>query len=176
MKKLLSIVFTLALIFCLSATVFAAPSTEETVTVNGATDGNGASLTVTLADTSTTITSEEAADEVGATAATVLGIRDVTVPDGTTFPVTITFNVEGVATGDTVYCLHWNGSSWDKLDATAGDGTITCTFSSLSPVAFVAEASSTSPQTNEGMYIVIVGIIAIAALATAYGVSRRARA
>ncbi len=176
MKKLFSIVLTLSLVFVLSASVFAAPSEENTVEVVGATDGNGAVVEVTLSEPAKTLTEEEAAEVIGEAAATVVDIQEVSVPAETTFPVTITFSVDGITADMTVYCLHWNGSSWDKLDAIAGDGTVTCTFTSLSPIAFVTEAAATSPTTGEVNWIIIVGLVAIAALLGAYGFTRKAQA
>ena len=176
MKKLFSIVFTLALVLALSASVFAAPSQEDKVEVVTAKDKNGTVITATLTGSAKTLTEEEAADVIGETAATIIDIQDVSVPDGTAFPVTIEFSVDGVTSDMTVYCLHWNGSSWDKLEAIAGDGTVTCTFTSLSPVAFVTEAAATSPTTGEVNWIIIVGLVAIAALLGAYGFTRKAQA
>ena len=108
----------------------------------------------------------------------VVDVKEVSVPDGTTFPVTITFQVPGVKAGSTVAVLHYNGSAWERItkDVKAGNGTITATFDSLSPVAFVvdkeaAEAASTStstsaksPKTGEFNVLGMAGIVAVIAL------------
>lgn len=84
----------------------------------------------------------------------VVDVKNVTVPDGTVFPVTITFKVTGVTASTKVAVLHYNTTTktWEKVESKAGDGTVTATFTSLSPVAFVvdkATAASTT-TTNKG--------------------------
>lgn len=61
----------------------------------------------------------------------VVDVKDISVPDGTTFPVTITFEVAGVTEGSSVAVLHYNGSAWEKVEAKAGAGTITAILSHL---------------------------------------------
>ena len=94
----------------------------------------------------------------------VVDAMDVSVPEGTPMPVTITFDVPGVGADTKVAVLHYNGSAWEVLEGTAGNGTITATFTSLSPVAFVVDKntatatgtsngsnSSVSPKTGEDL-------------------------
>ena len=129
-------------------------------------DKNNNSVTITLSESAKLLTDEEAADLVDDVEATVLAVQEVTVPSDTEYPVTITFNVDGVTADMTVYVLHWNGSSWDKLEATAGNGTITCTFTELSPVAFVegTETSTmTSPKTGQTSPILYISILMLCA-------------
>lgn len=61
-----------------------------------------------------------------------------------------------------------------------GQGTITATFNSLSPVAFVVDkstsASVTSPQTGEHSMVVLLGAVAVVAACGAVGLSRKKRA
>lgn len=114
----------------------------------------------------------------------VVDVKEISVPDGTVFPVTITFAVPGVAADSKVAVLHWTGSAWEVVEATAGDGTITATFNSLSPVAFVvgggeanltesgntagesnaAESAKKSPGTGETNVMLWAGMVAVVAL------------
>ena len=128
----------------------------------------------------------------------VVDVKNVTVPDGTVFPVTITFKVTGVTASTKVAVLHYNTTTkaWEKVESKAGDGTVTATFTSLSPVAFVvdkataasttttnkgttssttASASTTSPKTGETNVMMYAGIVAVAAVA-GMAVTRRKRA
>lgn len=112
----------------------------------------------------------------------VVDVKDVTVADGTVFPVTIRFNVPGVTTSTKVAVLHYDTEkkAWEVVDSKAGQGTITATFNSLSPVAFVVDkstsASTTSPQTGEHSMVVLFGAVAVVAACGAVGLSRKKRA
>ena len=57
------------------------------------------------------------------------------------FPITITFDVLGVTSSSKVEVLHYDttASKWEVLESSVGEGTITATFNSLSPVAFVVD-------------------------------------
>lgn len=132
----------------------------------------------------------------------VVDVKDVTVPEGTKFPVTITFTVTGVTKGSKVKVLHYDTDKkeWEVIEAIAGDGTITATFESLSPVAFVVDkkaveanqssagttnidtsgssgASATSPKTGEtpvGTYAGIIAVFAAIGMGIAYYKKRKA--
>ena len=114
----------------------------------------------------------------------VVDVKDVTVPEGTVFPVTITFNVTGVTADSTVAVLHYDtaAGAWEVVESKAGNGTITAIFDSLSPVAFVVDGnaaagstaagassqtsgSATSPKTGETSALSMAAVIAAAALA-----------
>lgn len=170
--------------------VFAQPSVQVTGVVTkaqAATDANGNAVTVEIKavpdeykEAVENVKKEETLKEVlGADfkeGMQVVDVKDISVPDGTTFPVTITFEVAGVTEGSSVAVLHYNGSAWEKVEAKAGAGTITATFTSLSPVAFVvdkdaAAKASTSPKTGETnvmMWTGIVAVIAVAGMAVTY--------
>ncbi len=89
------------------------------------------------------------------TSLSLLAVVDVYSP---VKPLTVEFDVQGVARNDTVYVLHcYDGANWEVITPNAvGNGYISATFSSFSPVAFVkAVKSSTtdnsgkSPKTGE---------------------------
>lgn len=66
-------------------------------------------------------------------------------------PITVTFLIAGVKEGDVISILHKKADgSWETLAGTTGNGTVTATFTSLSPVAFVrtGEAAATAPTTE----------------------------
>lgn len=107
----------------------------------------------------------------------VVDVADVTVPEGTPMPVTITFTVPGVGVNTKVAVLHYNGSAWEVVESKAGEGTITATFTSLSPVAFVIDkntavgeskpaGNSVSPKTGENTGVLAaVSVTALTAFA-----------
>lgn len=63
-------------------------------------------------------------------------------------PVTVTFSVEGISEGEPLTVLHKkDDGSWENLPGTTGNGTVTVTFTSLSPVVFVRTSAATAEQT-----------------------------
>ena len=102
------------------------------------------------------------------------------------FPITITFDVLGVTSSSKVEVLHYDttASKWEVLESSVGEGTITATFNSLSPVAFVVDnqtaaaidktnagtttgsnTSTVSPKTGEGNTMMMVAMFAAIGLA-----------
>lgn len=71
-------------------------------------------------------------------------------------PVTITFLIAGIKEGEPLSVLHKkDDGSWETLPGTTGNGTVTVTFTSLSPVAFVRTtilAQETTTSTSEETY------------------------
>lgn len=65
-------------------------------------------------------------------------------------PVTVEFAVDGVKEGDTVYAIHYNSTTneWECLPGTVGNGTVTVTFTSFSPVAFASVVGRQTPITT----------------------------
>lgn len=83
--------------------------------------GNAAGLKAAALDASKTINVD------------VKMIADVKGTPGTP----VTFKVAGITANSCVLVLHWNGSAWEAIPATVGEGTVTATFNSFSPVAIV---------------------------------------
>ena len=89
----------------------------------------------------------------------VKSVVEVSAPAGVTVsaanPITLTFNVDGITADSYVMILHYNGTAWENISATTGNGTVTATFTSLSPIAIVqleADTSAvTSPKTGAAM-------------------------
>lgn len=99
----------------------------------------------------------------------VLDVKNVEIEGDASlikFPLTITFTVNGIKAGDKVILLHYVDATkgWEKIDTTTGNGTVTATFNSLSPVAFIKVADATSPTTGEPVSLMLAG--AVAALGT----------
>ena len=70
-------------------------------------------------------------------------------------PVTVTFSIPGVKKGDSISVIHRKADGdWEVLPGTCGDGTVTATFTSFSPVAFVdmskALDGDTTPDETPG--------------------------
>lgn len=70
-------------------------------------------------------------------------------------PVTVTFQVPGVNANDAITLVHKKADgTWETIVGTAGNGTVTATFTSFSPVAFVrtgvapAQTTETTQTTN----------------------------
>ena len=71
--------------------------------------------------------------------------------------ITVTFKVKGITANDTDYVLHKGSNGWEVVPSTVSwDGTVTATFTSLSPVAIVTLKTTavnpngpTSPATGE---------------------------
>lgn len=107
----------------------------------------------------------------------VLDGREVRVIGKAVFPITVTFKVPGVLASTNVAIAHYENGKWVEEPSKAGKGTITATFDSLSPVAFIVDkntsASSTeSPKTGETPVVAVVGIVAVLAVTGAI-VSRK---
>ena len=73
-------------------------------------------------------------------------LADVSVPEGTQFPVDITFNVSGVTSGMDVVVYHFSAekNEWEAMPTTVANGSVTATFTSLSPVAVLVAADAVS--------------------------------
>ncbi len=77
-----------------------------------------------------------------------------------------------------VAVLHYVDGAWKQETAKAGQGTITATFDSLSPVAFVvdkntAASSSTSPKTGESMAVTMAAVVVVVAAAGAFAFRKK---
>lgn len=168
LKKAVAVVTAALTICAMSVTAFAQGSVKSTgvVSPQGAKDANGNSVTVSTAsipaEYAEAVNTVKTTDGLKAVLGDayvegmeVVDAMDVSVPEGTPMPVTITFDVPGVGADTKVAVLHYNGSAWEVLEGTAGNGTITATFTSLSPVAFVvdkntATGTSTGSNTSTG--------------------------
>ena len=70
----------------------------------------------------------------------ILGMSDLSVENSsaiTSKGLKITLKVPGVKSTDKVYVLHKISTGWERLKATAGDGTVTCTMYSFSPIVVI---------------------------------------
>lgn len=84
----------------------------------------------------------------------------------------ITFDL-GVAADDKVYTMTYKNGEWDPIVSTVnnGDGTVTCTFEHLCPIAFSVERAESEPvtppvQTGDpaGDNMIIWIVVAVASL------------
>ena len=208
MKKLTAVLCAAVLCLSTAASVFAQPSPEVSGVVTGVfggTNADGDAVEVTLSEVPAEY--QAAVDQVKDSAFVqnllgdafvegmqVVDVKDVTVPEGTVFPVTITFNVTGVTADSHVAVLHYDteAGAWEVVESKAGNGTITAIFDSLSPVAFVVDGnaaagstaagassqtsgSATSPKTGETSALSMAAVIAAAALAGMAVVSFRSK-
>lgn len=153
MKKVIAFLCAAVLTLGMTVTSYAAPSVTVSGIVTEATgaDKNGNAFDVIIngvsaefADVVKEIKSEEALKKILGDAyekgMQVVDVKSVTVPEGTEFPVTITFKVSGVTPSSTVAVLCYNidTGEWEVVPSKAGNGTITATFTSLSSLSLVA--------------------------------------
>lgn len=185
-KKVLGIVLAGTLSIAMGITAFATPSPEKNAIVTEyteAVDKNGNNVEIIIEDL--TEEGKEAAkllqdkqtlkEIIGdnyVDGMEVIDVREVRAIGNPVFPVTITFKVPGVLASTNVAILHYENGAWTEEPSKAGKGTITATFDSLSPVAFVVDkntsASSTeSPKTSETPTVAVALVVGIVALASA---------
>lgn len=126
MKKLIALVCAAVMTVSSAVAVFAQPSVQVTGVVTkaqAATDANGNAVTVEIKavpdeykEAVENVKKEETLKEVlGADfkeGMQVVDVKDISVPDGTTFPVTITFEVAGVTEG--FFCCS-SALQWKRL-------------------------------------------------------------
>lgn len=82
----------------------------------------------------------------------------------------VTLNIAGIAAGDTIAILHYNGSAWETIVPTSvAAGSVTFATASLSPISVVKLEVSTvtaSPRTGETMpaavMIAVIGLVGAA--------------
>lgn len=164
----------MVLVMCLGMTAMAAesPAAGVVTKINKAVDANGNDITgkVVVQEVAKSefpaeyqAVVDEVKTEAGLKAAlaavgvawdenlVVADVKDVDIvgdKNAVAFPVTITFEMKGVVPASKVIVLHWTGSAWEKVDSTVGEGTVTATFNSLSPVAFIVDKTTLSSGTK----------------------------
>lgn len=190
-KKWLGVVSAFALTLALGFNTLAAPSPQadgavknEVVSAFG-TDGNKISVKVSddvdanvKAEVQKKETLKTALGSAYADGMEVVAVKEVSADK---LPATITFAVSGVKAGTKVAVLHYDGTKWEKDTVSgvkAGNGTITATFSKLSPVAFVVgdtkggNGGTTSPKTGETS-MATVAVVALVAVVAAVGLRKK---
>lgn len=167
MKKLISTVAALAIVFTMGFTALAdgLPSPTSGTKITGTTDASG--IEVVVEDTTLTAdqnkTIEAAVTAAAGKDADVAGIDicDVWIKDTATgtdvsdsykgYPLTVTFAFDGAS--NVVAVLYWNDAtgSWDNANFTIKDGKVEVTFAHLCNVAFVLKkATSGSSSSGSG--------------------------
>ncbi len=124
-------------------------------------DGVAASVTLEPVTEAKVNEANAQAQALVAPTAQVMHMVDVKY-NGTFGKATITFNVGGVVAGQKIAVLHQLADgSWEVLTPDAvGNGTVTVTFTSLSPVAFVAYDAS-AKTADVAPYAMIMAMIAV---------------
>lgn len=183
----------LALSMSLGAFAAESPSAEGIVISGKTSDANGNAVQVTLQEV-TDATAKAKLDDadylkqiVGdeyVEGMKVADMKDVSVPEGTPMPVTIEFEVNGVNKNTKVVVLHYNGTEWEKVKVDAVDyRSVTATFDSLSPVAFIldkvdttASVGTTSPKTGMSPLVLMAAFGAVVCVAGAVVLTKKERA
>lgn len=145
MKKIFAVILSLVMVLAMGTVVFAAGSPTAGVSVNTAKDKNGKDISLTKSEVSEKIVDEakgQAANLEGD--ATVVSTFNLTPPAGTSGPYTITLSVAGITASDKVVILHKATTGWETVNATAGNGTVTFTVNTLSPISVVKVGTKSS--------------------------------
>ena len=145
MKKIFAVILSLVMVLAMGTVVFAAGSPTAGVSVNTAKDKNGNDILLTKSQALATIVDEakeQAANLEGD--ATVVSTFNLTPPAGTSGPYTITLSVAGITASDKVVILHKATTGWETVNATAGNGTVTFTVNTLSPISVVKVGTKSS--------------------------------
>lgn len=194
-KRLFSAVVAAALISTMSLTAFAAPSASTDGAVKDvieATDKDNKDVKVEVVEI-TNAEEKAAAEEVKKTATVkeilkdkfvegmkTVDVREVRVVGDESlvkWPITITFKVPGVVETTKVAVLHYVDGAWKVEPSKAGKGTITATFDSLSPVAFIVDENTAvdpkAPPMGENAMVTVVALVAIVAAAGAVVLKKR---
>lgn len=165
MKKVVALLMAAVMTVGMATVAFAAPSPATTTgTVKEAVDAKGKSIELVASDNYAKA-DQAAAAEIKSDAQAVLKkvvpsvnaadyklamLKDVAyVGEGTpVFPVKVTLNVDGVTAASKVIVLHYVNGAWQQETAVAGNGTVTVTLNSLSPVAIYVEANGAATAGN----------------------------
>ena len=178
MKKKIAVVLTALMVMAMGTTAFAATSpttkTSETTTAEATAyanvtvaaggiviDGVASTAAPTVKAVTTAFTVGAAQTQAVASVAPtakVLQMIDVTLP--VSFEkAQLTFSVNGVTAGQKIAVLHQkHDGSWEVINPdSVGNGTVTATFTSLSPIAFVAyNASAQTGETTPVLPIIVL--------------------
>ncbi|MDR2042759.1 MAG: LPXTG cell wall anchor domain-containing protein [Clostridium sp.] len=199
MKKFFALCCAGVLAFSLSLTAFAANSPQTTYTPNTGDSKADFDAVVSTWEkakfgntTGTAVVNAMTADEQAGLKeyAASLGLAqqpfayaNVQVVGYVSGLVTITFNLNNIRAGDNILVLHQvKAGQWENITPDrVGNGTVTVTFSSLSPVAFVygeeataeeevgapAKPGITSPKTGDTsvLFLAVLGVMALAGTA-----------
>ena len=189
-KKLVAAILAMTMVCAMGMTAFAAKSPASSGVVNkvvSAVDKNGNAVSVEIQEMPQEYQEVAAQIRDLGTVKGLLGdqfvegmevvdVRNVVVvgdESQVNWPIDVTFEVPGVLTTTNVAVLHYSDEkqAWEVVPSKAGKGTITATFDSLSPVAFIVDkntsasavgnSSTTSPKTGEGMVVPFLGTAAI---------------
>lgn len=185
MRKIVGVLLSATMLFTMTMGVFAAGSPSANFqSGTKAVDKDGNAVAVTFA--AATQTPSEADVTAAIPNGTLVSAFDLTAPDWNfaNGPLTISFPLAGATSSTKAAVLHYNGSAWENVTGTVGDGFVTGTFTSLSPVAVVVDNSTlsntgngtsngTSPKTGESSLVLTLGLIAMIAAAGAYGLNRK---
>ena len=139
-------------------------------------------VTVTVEQVTATVLKEAAAqaaeaienitvaDDMKVTAA-IAAIMDLNV-EFTGEEVTLTFAVPEIKAGERIIVLHKGVNGWEEIaGAVAGEGTVTATFTSFSPIAIV-KVAATAEKTG---VVSVLPMIALAGLAGAAVCGKKSR-
>jgi hypothetical protein len=153
MKKKMAGVLAILMVLCMGTTVYAADSPNGKTTYEQLAQDKKTAVSSVASDVSSVTVSSEAvsaenleeaytqADKAvnGAYTYDVLGAVELTTSDDISGGVTITFQIAGVKAGDNIVVFHkTKAGTWERIAPIVGDGYVTATFSSLSPVAIVS--------------------------------------
>lgn len=176
-----------AMVACVGMTVLAAPSPSASTPVKSAAakDAKGNVVNITITSTIPaeykavveSLKTEAGLKEALGTAfnanMTIADVQEITVPEGTEFPLDITFNMD-VAANTKAQVLHYTDGAWKMESTSVVEGAVIAKgIESLSPFAVVVDKTTLpsgvnvpSPKTSASAVsaIAVVGLAAVVAV------------
>lgn len=201
MKKLIALACAVVLAAGMTLTAVAAPSVESKIKIDKATDANGADVSGKVViepikegdeeqeQFNDLSTAEKLKIVMGSSyeeGMSILREKRVYAIGDVNFPLTITFSSTLFAGTSKIVVLHYDKEmrQWEVVGTSENGSSVTATFNTLSPVAFIAKAASTdgsgstdgnkAPGTGDAAYMWMFGTLMVAALGVAVVSKRKA--
>lgn len=129
-----------------------------------------ASIGSTLNNRALTEAASDPSKKVTASILSVVEINPTSAEKDDDGNYVVKMKVKGIASGDAIAVLHYNGSEWEVIVPTkVGAGTVTFSTPSLSPISIVkleVEDVTASPETGETMpAVMLIAMLGIAGAA-----------
>jgi hypothetical protein len=119
-----------------------------------------ASIGAKLGDSTLAAAAKDSSAKVTAKVLSAVEVDPTTATKDASGNYVVTLNISGIAAGDTIAILHYNGSAWETIaPSSVAAGSVTFATTSLSPVSVVKLEVATvkqSPKTGAAMPIAAV--------------------
>jgi hypothetical protein len=123
-----------------------------------------ASIGTKLGDSTLAAAAKDSTKKVTASVLSAVEVDPTTATKDASGNYVVTLNISGIAAGDTIAILHYNGSAWETIaPSSVAAGSVTFATASLSPITVVKLQVSnvtTSPKTGAAMPMAAVVLTA----------------